>query len=405
MRKIPFSSVEDIEKKKGNREIALFGKGVNAEKTMRILPDRGISLIVDNVSNLWGTIQNEVTVKSPDVLKEIGNENIFVVICTTSFSEVHEQLISFGFKADKDFVVSPILNDLRIIAELESIERKLLFTSGSPKQDSDKYGGGIYEMTVKGDTWHYKKVISGNCYGMIKFNDNFISVDTDLGVFEFDVDYNILRNKELPTGTRGHGISYNPERNLFYLAGSNIDGALILNSDFEIIDQINISEKIIYSNAPNHHCNDLIAINNSLYMSMFSFTGNWKLDVFDGGVLEFDLETKKLIGPVISNLWMPHNILFINGSLTVLDSLRGYLRKNNAQVVGEFPAFTRGLAHDGIYFYIGQSRNRNFSKFLGVSNNISIDAGIVIFDENTKVSRTLQLPPKISEIHSIQVVS
>ena len=121
--------------------------------------------------------------------------------------------------------------------------------------------------------------------------------------------------------------------------------------------------------------------------------------------IEFNIVTKELVGPVVSDLWMPHNIKLIDGSLTLLDSLRGYLLTNNAQVVGEFPAFTRGLDHDGSYYYIGQSKNRNYSKNLGLSKNISIDAGIVVFDEFTKVSRFLQLPPKLSEIHSIIITN
>ena len=101
---------------------------------------------------------------------------------------------------------------------------------------------------------------------------------------------------------------------------------------------------------------------------------------------------------------MPHNIAFIEGSLVVLDSLRGELKKNNAQVSGRFPGFSRGLGHDGHYYYIGQSRNRNYSKYLGLSYNISIDTSIIVFDDQTKVSRTLHLPSKISEIHSICLV-
>jgi len=137
---------------------------------------------------------------------------------------------------------------------------------------------------------------------------------------------------------------------------------------------------------------------------MFSITGNWQKEVYDGGVLEFDIPSGKLIGPVIQNLWMPHNIKFFEGSLQVLNSLKGQLLANNAQVIGEFPAFARGLAHDGIFYYVGQSKNRNYSKTIGLSNNISIDAGIIIFDDHTKVSRFLQFPPKISEVHSIALL-
>ena len=145
-------------------------------------------------------------------------------------------------------------------------------------------------------------------------------------------------------------------------------------------------------------------MDNSLYVTMFSYTGNWKKDVFDGVALEIDLATKKLLLPVITDLWMPHNISFLDGSLTVLDSLRGELKTNNARAIGRFPAFTRGLDFDGVYYYIGQSRNRNFSKNLGLSLNISIDTAIVIFDHITKASRTIYLPQKLSEIHSILVI-
>ena len=54
--------------------------------------------------------------------------------------------------------------------------------------------------------------------------------------------------------------------------------------------------------------------------------------------------------------------------------------------------------------FIGQSKNRNYSKYLGLNNNISIDAGIIMFDENTKVSRFFQLDPRISEVHSIEII-
>ena len=64
-------------------------------------------------------------------------------------------------------------------------------------------------------------------------------------------------------------------------------------------------------------------------------------------------------------------------------------------------AYLSDIDFDGFYYFVGQSRNRNYSKNLGVSKNISIDAGIIIFDPVTKASRFLQLPPKISEIHSI----
>jgi hypothetical protein len=403
-REIPFTTLQDINKKCEGKSIVLFGVGSIAEKTSRILTDKKITAVIDNASNLWGQIDNGVKVLSPEYLESTEGKDSFIIICTTSFVEVSNQLIALGFNAEDDFYVSPVLNDLRIIDELETIEKKMLFTSGSPKEDSELFGGGVYELNVNGDIWDHKKVISGNCYGLIKYGKNFISVDTEIGIFEFDQNYKIIRSKKLPDGMRAHGVDYSDKHKKFYVVGSHRDAILILDKNFENLGQINISHKKEMTDKPHHHCNDCLIVDDSFYVSMFSMTGNWRRDIFDGVVLEYDIETNNLIGPVMKDLWMPHNIKLIEGSLHILNSLQGQLRTNNAQVIGEFPAFTRGLAHDGLFYYIGQSRNRNYSKNIGVSNNISIDAGIIVFDSHTKASRFLQLPPKISEIHSIVLI-
>ena len=398
---IPFTSLQDINRRCSQKSLVLFGAGIIAEKTARILSDKKISAIIDNASNLWGQKQLDATISKPEYLHSVEGGDSFVIICTTSFKEVAFQLEEMGLKPEEDFLVSPIINDLRIIDELETIKKRILFTSGSPKIDSTQYGGGIYELVVDGDQWEHRKVISGNCYGLIRFGNNFISVDTERGIFEFDENYQILRSKLLPPGIRAHGVDYSLEHDKFFVVGSYLDGVLILDGSFNVIDQINVSYKKERSGNPDHHCNDCLVIDDSLFVSMFSLTGNWKRDIFDGAILEFDIVTKDRIGPIVQDLWMPHNVKFIEGSIHVLDSLPGQLKTNNAKVIGEFPAFTRGLDHDGIYYYIGQSRNRNYSKNIGISKNISIDAGIIVFDSHTKASRFLQLPPKLSELHSI----
>ena len=400
-REIPFTSLRDINTKCKGKSIVLFGVGNIAHKTARILAGKKITAVVDNVSNLWGQMDLGVEVLSPDYLKSPEGKDSFVIICTTSFVEVSDQLLALGFSAEVDFYVSPILNDLRIIDELETIQKKLLFTSGSPKDDDELYGGGVYELNVNGDNWAHKKVISGNCYGLIKHSNNYISVDTEIGIFEFDENYEIIRSKKLPDGMRAHGVDYSKKYNRYFVVGSRKDAVLVLDDNFNILDHINISHKKERTGKPQHHCNDCLVVDDSLYVTMFSLTGNWKRDVYDGVVLEYDIVTNKMIGTVIKDLWMPHNVKFIEGSIHVLNSLQGQLKTNNANIIGEFPAFTRGLDHDGIFYYIGQSRNRNYSKNIGVSNNISIDAGVIVFDAHTKASRFLQLPPKISEIHSI----
>jgi hypothetical protein len=402
-REIQFTNWQDINRQIGRKSVAFFGAGNIAEKTKRRLPDTKLITIFDNASNLWDEEVLDVKVSDPVKLNTLSKRP-FIIITTTSFREIWEQLENMGMEPNKDFAVSPILNDLRIIDELESIERQLIFTSGSPRQESDKYGGGVYEMTIQKDTFTHQKKISGNCYGLAAFNGNYVTVDTERGIFEFDSNYKIVRKSELPSGARAHGVHYDSDSECFFVTCSYRDSVLVINKDFKIINEISISFKSDRYGQPVHHCNDCYVWKDSIFISMFSLTGNWKLDIFDGGVLEVDIKTHKIIGPVAQKLWMPHNITMINGGFTILDSLTGNLLANNLTVIGNFPAFSRGLAHDGQFHYIGQSRNRNFSKNFGLSNNISIDAGIIIFDEHTKVSRFLQLPPRISEIHAIQVL-
>ena len=401
-REVAFSTIADLNRNCRDRPVVIFGAGPIATKTVRILREQQVFSIIDNASNLWGEFDLGVEITKPDSVRSI--DNAFIIICTTSFVEVSQQLIGYGLSLGDDFCVSPILNDLRIIDELESITKKMLFTNGSPVSRDSGHGGGIYELVVDGDEWSHRKVISGNCYGLIRFKDNYISVDTERGIFEFDSKYEIIRSRELPSGMRAHGVQYSEKHNRFYVVGSHLDGVLILDGDFNPTDEISLSYKKQRFGSPKHHCNDCLIVEDSLYISMFSMTGNYQSDVFDGCVLEYDLVTKERVGPIAQNLWMPHNVQLINGSIHILNSLQGQLLSNNLQVIGEFPAFTRGLDYDGIYYFIGQSRNRNYSKNLGVSKNISIDAGVIVFDEVTKASRFLQLPPKISEIHSILLI-
>ncbi len=132
-KEIPFSSIKEITKNLKKRKIIYFGAGNIAVKTNRILNNLKEAFIVDNSSNLWGDTQFNLEVRDPNKIKN-KNKDYFIIICTTSFSEVSDQLIKYGYEPTLDFAVSPILNDLRSIDDLEKIEKKLLFSSGSPKK-------------------------------------------------------------------------------------------------------------------------------------------------------------------------------------------------------------------------------------------------------------------------------
>lgn len=401
---LSFSSFQEVSARSRGRKLVLFGaSGGLSEKTLRKLR-QAPAFFVDNNENMWGIQELGIPVHKPDCLLEGSKSDYFILICTTSFSDVGRQLIGMGFEPGRDFVVSPILNDLRIISELESCETKMLFTSGYPEDENPLWGGGIYELVLRGREWEYRKVYSGTCYGIIPFEGGFVAVDDRKGVVRFDRDYNVTKFTELKHGTRAHGISYSEKHDRFYVAASNLDAVLVFTRELELVGAMELSHKFSRDGKAAHHCNDICVVGDSAFVSMFSQTGNYKQGVFDGVVLEIDILDKRVLGPAIRDLWMPHNISFHDGTLTVLDSLRGELKRENSIPVGRFPGFSRGLGYDGSYFYVGQSRNRNYSKYLGQSLNISIDTSIIVFDEKTKVSRSISLPSQLSEIHSVLVI-
>lgn len=399
MTELPFSTFKDVNLRAKGKKLVLFGGSDIALKTSRKLSEP-LSCIADNNPNLWGSEELGVPVLDPKSLLHGAKTDYFIVITTTSFPAVAEQLVSMGFQPERDFVVSPILNDLRIIGEMESKKATLLFSSGAPPSDSEVYGGGIYELTLDG-SHRYRKIYSGNCHGIFPLQNSILIVDDHDGLVELDPSYKKIRTAQVPPASRPHGIAFSEATGLFYVVSSYLDQVMVFNRELQMVNTIAISDKISHEGIPCHHCNDICVVGSSLFVSMFSYTGNWRRDVYDGVVLEINIHTGKVVGPVITDLWMPHSVDYIEGSIVILDSLRGELKKNNAQVVGRFPGFARGLGFDGKHYYIGQSRNRNFSKFLGLSLNTSIDTGIIIFDEDTKVSRTLQLPNTIAEIHAI----
>jgi hypothetical protein len=381
------------------KPIVIFGSGNVASKTIQKLDRSKIAFIVDNAAVEQGKTYEGFNVTNPNNL----TKDHFIIICSSGVTEISEQLINFGFEANTDFVISPILNDLLMINKLEQLKQTLFFTCGGAESPDELSGGGLYKCDIKGTNISINKIHKGACYGMTKVNDRFIFIDTNKGVFEYK-NNRTQKISELPSGARAHGISYSEKRNTYYIACTNLDAVLEFNHEFFQTRKFDLSSKLNSSGKTAHHCNDVHVIDNSCYVTMFSSTGNWKNDCFDGCIAEIDLETGKRLDDLTKNLSMPHNVSFFEGSIHVLDSLPGHLRFNNLSVQGTFPAFTRGLSYDQGYYFIGQSKNRNHSKVLGISNNISIDCGIIIFDSDLKVSRFVQLPYSIGQIHHIMCV-
>lgn len=399
--KLYFRTIEEI--RRLGRKVVLFGAGRLARELVRSL-DQLIVAIVDNNPNMIGAREDAFTVESPDRLLNSPDKTVYYVICTTSFTDVGEQLEGYGLSVGKDFCASPSLIGLQPVVSLQTVKRKLLLTSGFRPSEQPLSGGGLYLVEIDGLDFSYRKVHSGTCHGLLQKDGLIFCVDQSQGIMLFDHDFHIKKTYDIEPGQRPHGIDWCEATGEFFVAASHQDCILVFDQNFHEVARVWISEKFRRSGVPVHHINDVCVIGNSVYATMFSFTGNYHQDVFDGVVVEIDAATRSIIGPVLSKLWMPHNPKVFNNGLCVCDSLPGYLRRNNGQIAGAFPAFTRGLASDDEYFYVGQSRNRNFSNVIGMSKNISLDTAIVVFDDKTKLSRTIPLSPRLSEVHAIEVV-
>ncbi len=384
-----------------DKKISMFGSGLIAKKTIDFFKNQKFDVIFDNSENLWDQKFKDLIIQNP---KTINNE-YFIIITSSSYKEISDQLIKIKFQPYKDFIISPVLNDTKIINELENVKRSLIFSSGSPPSEDPKFGGGVYKLDIDGFKWNCTKVVSGNCYGILKKDNKFFVVDEQNGILEINNKLEIENKYAIDKNLRPHGISFHKKTDTFIINSTEQDAILFYDLKFKLRQKIELSNKKTNTGLRHHHINDNLVIDDSLFVSMFSFSGNYQKEVYDGVILEYNLLDLKESPKVLKNeLWMPHNIKFFNKSLFILNSLPGELLGYNMQIIGKFPAFTRGLAHDGKYFFIGQSKNRNHSKYLGTSNNISIDAGIILFDENTKVSRFLQVDPRISEIHAIEII-
>lgn len=379
-----------------SKPIVLFGSGNVASKTIQKLDRAKIAFIVDNALVEQGKTYEGFEVKSPNHL----SKDYFILICSSGLAEISQQLDGMNFEPNIDYIMSPILNDLIMISNLEELEQSVFFTCGGAENPDKLSGGGLYKCDIRGTNVNVKKLHSGASYGITKFNERLLFIDTNKGVFELK-DNKTKKIADLPSGARAHGISYSNKRNCFYVACTNLDAVLEFDENFVPKRTFSLSPKFNATGKTAHHCNDLHVIDDSCYVTMFSSTGNWKNDCFDGCIAEFDLETGRRLDDLVRDLYMPHNVSQFDGSIHVLDSLPGHLRFNNLSVQGTFPAFTRGLSYGGGYYFIGQSKNRNHSKVMGVSNNISIDCGIIIFDAQLNVSRFVQLPYSIGQIHHI----
>jgi len=387
----------EIVQKLENRKLVFWGSGEWVAKTIKVL-DMKPEYIIDNSPNIQGDIQRGIEVVSYDKIKDDIN-SYFIVITTGAYLGLIEDLEKKGLGKEVNFCCSPSMYNLSIRDNLLSVQEELLFTvTGSSKSDK----GGLY--TYNTSTRKYNRVFEGKSRAITSGKDKYVMVDEERGLVIFDKKLKVLKEVKLLINAVPHGVAYSDKLRRIFVANSGRDSVSVYDSEsYEHLEEIKVSKKYDDLKEEQHHLNDLYIDENNmtLFVSMFSFVGNWRNNIYDGGILEYDLEEKKFNNhPIVHDMWMPHSVQIVDNKLFFVDSMRGDLYETSNKVIGKFNGFIRGLAIGKQYIFIAQSSHRYFDRLKNTSLNIPLDCGIYIFDNENKAS-TFHSLYEFENIHSI----
>jgi len=369
-----------------------------------------LSYIVDNSpmrigSSIW--VNNDYTsvvVKDPEMLlKDKGS--IFIVITSGAYESIIPQLERYGFVAGIDFCCSPALNNLRVISDIHSHKASVLLCSSDHQiySELDKksdVGGGLYRYTTADN--NVVKLLDGTFHQIIDLDEYYLILDEMKGVLKVNKSFEIEHVFAFESDSRSHGLAVSLKRNEVYVGKSGLDKISVFNlQTFEFIKDINLSNKYERLKCEQHHMNDLVEKDGYLYVSMFSHTGNFPKGVYDGGIMEIDIETGDRT-VIINDKWMPHSVCFINNDLTFVDSMNSHLYRGDKKKLGTFSGFIRGIDFDGKYWFVGQSETRYFDRLEGIKDYISMSSGFYLFDEYSKAGKFFQTP-QVRQVRNLLV--
>lgn len=369
-----------------------FGAGITADKTLHVVQD-SMQYFVDNEKKLWGQTFQGCAIYSPDKLKEFDKDKIFIIICTTFYAEVKEQLENMGYEMGIHFGYSPLLKSIVAYEKLSQGSTKLLVSA---------YGteGGLYILNTRNGA--SEKVHDGNFRGIKYIREKIYAVKESEGIYCLDANTLEIENVyELENFTNALGIAYCEKQSLFYIAISGRDEILVVDSaNMKETERIPFSNKFNGNKKEHHHLNDLLLFEDSLLVSMFSQSGFWRQNIYDGCLIEYDLKKKQIINTLMSGLVKPHTIKLFEDDIYLIDSFRGLVMRGCNNIMAEFNGFIRGLEKDSSRYYIGQSKNRHIEESYRNKKAIMSNCGVIIYLEDDKVYRLIDIP-HVNDIYDI----
>lgn len=387
-----FLSEKELKQKEQEHSIILWGAGVLGEKTLNILHSDPICFL-DNNPKLQGGKFEGVPIHPPNKISELRAEvDIFLVICVQKHQELHPFLKEHGFEYGKDCAITPMANEFKVLEDLRNHEATLLFSN----YDAE---GGLYLYDFATD--NLEKVFHGSVRGFTKVGDEVICA-SKRGIHRLDAhDFSELEHNDIEQ-YEICGITYDAESNQLLLGNTQTDEVTFIEFDsLEVERSISLSDRFETTGEEQHHINDILVLEDRIFVSVFSLTGWWRWDVFDGGVYQINRRSGDRQKLHASDLWMPHSIVEYSGDLYVLDSMNGHLLKGFKHKKAEFQGFVRGVDFSGKFCYVGQSMHRHVSR-MEDQLTTQISPGIHIVDLENGASHFVPTPD-IENIYKIKV--
>lgn len=361
-----------------SKKVFYFGTGEWVKKTI----DYGVpkpDIILDNNELMHGKYMGIPVVSPKKILN--NHKDLIIIITTSSYKTAIEQLSEYDLDLNKEIFISPVLKNVFISQNLKKISKRILFTcSDIPEPNSKVSGGGLYEYELKSRS--LKKVLSGKFHEIEEYNNKFYIADEFFGVIIVSKNYKILSRIKALKGSTIHGLAIDKKNDLLFVANTGRDSISVIDIESEeIIDEIFIGHNKDGMN-DRHHINDMCFYNNELYISMFSLSGLWKNNYYDGGVIQFSYKNKKQ-NIIKKDLIMPHTITVEDDSIIYMESLPGKLYISHGENEYKFNGFIRGLCRYKNYIFIGQSEHRYFDRYEKNNKLFSINCGIYVLDKKT----------------------
>lgn len=277
--------------------------------------------------------------------------------------------------------------------EVSRLDNKLLVSCPS---DGVFQGGLFYVDLIKNST---VRIFEGDCRGIERYRDIVFVVTQSHGVIVLDKHLSVVKTFDIGH-LDFHGMRVLDDEFILIVETACDSIGIYRLSDFYRVDEIKISD---FCN-DKHHINDICVHGILLYISMFSYSGTWKEPDFgyDGVILEYDLNARKIVKKYKENLRFPHSVMCPEEKLIYCGSLDLNLSDED-KTLAQFRGFTRGLAFDGRFYYVGQSSMRHLDQILTCNTNVSMDAGFHIFDSVLRTNRFYAIPAK--QIYEILIVN